>query len=619
MSKLNMFVPLVKVDESKREVWGVAAEEAPDKMGEIMDYAKSKPRFQEWSEQIAKASGGKSLGNVREMHQPRAVGKLIDLQFDDANKKIFVGAKIVDDAAWKKVAEGIYTGFSVGGDYGDIWRDATLPALRRYEAIPFEVSTVDNPAMYGATFELIRMDGSSEMRKFAAPLNKSDDEQPDDAKPDEDENAEGDAKPQDKSDAPADEKENDTDDEKTDAQKSTLAQNLAKLAKCYPDLSIGYDAENWDVTRGLQVLAQVTALMQSEGWAGEPAHVALLSTILSQLQAFLSGELVEVQTQAAVNAETQAAVNETYAAQSQADDLSDDALAETETMEMAARIHDLAKAAPNGANARVILESKIHQAYTVTCDQLLQRGYIDRETRLKISGLMGELLTKFADALGPELEKVTLSPNDVDWIAAKLAASEMQKLASADLEKRGARHNAGDAAMLQTIHDHACALGANCMSADNETEKTMQSETLKKMIDDAENERAAQTNDTLQKLIGEALAPLAKMDELQKVLTATGDLQKRAEDLEKQVKALDEQVQLLKKQPEAQLPILRVAKRDATTETANAEAHAQAERAALEKALKHPDLSAPARAEIGRVLALEEMKKTYQQGPQKLG
>ncbi len=158
-----MFIPITKVDEVKREVWGIAAEEAPDKSGEIMDYASSKPNFAAWSQSIFDASMGKSLGNVRAMHGKVAAGKVIAIEFDDAAKNIPVGVKIVDDNEWKKIAEGIYTGFSVGGDYGKTWRDGTLT---RYEARPAELSLADNPCMYGATFQVVKANGASELRKF---------------------------------------------------------------------------------------------------------------------------------------------------------------------------------------------------------------------------------------------------------------------------------------------------------------------------------------------------------------------------------------------------------------------------------------------------------------------
>lgn len=169
--KFLKFAKIAKVDVAKREVWGVAAEEAPDKAGEIMDYATTKSHFLAWSEEISKATGGKSLGNVRAMHNAVAAGKLIHLEPRDDEKQVYVGAHIVDDNEWNKVVEGVYTGFSIGGDYVRRWPDADNPTLTRYEGRPNEISLVDNPAQYGAHFEIVKADGSTVMRKFV-PLSK---------------------------------------------------------------------------------------------------------------------------------------------------------------------------------------------------------------------------------------------------------------------------------------------------------------------------------------------------------------------------------------------------------------------------------------------------------------
>ena len=72
-----MSIPLVKVDASKREVYGVMAEEAPDKSGEIFDCESSKPYVREWVEEFNRSTDGKSFGNVRSQHGNVAAGKLI--------------------------------------------------------------------------------------------------------------------------------------------------------------------------------------------------------------------------------------------------------------------------------------------------------------------------------------------------------------------------------------------------------------------------------------------------------------------------------------------------------------------------------------------------------------
>ncbi len=160
---LKLFAQLAKIDESRQEVWGVATAEVVDKDGEIFDYASSKPYFEAWSNEIAKATDGKSLGNVREMHVNSAVGKLVAIEFDNALKQISVGARIIDDAAWQKCAQGVYTGFSIGGQYVKAWDDGEFV---RFTAKPAEISVVDNPCVPSAHFTAVKADGSCEFRKF---------------------------------------------------------------------------------------------------------------------------------------------------------------------------------------------------------------------------------------------------------------------------------------------------------------------------------------------------------------------------------------------------------------------------------------------------------------------
>jgi hypothetical protein len=166
MSKLDLFLPLAKVDLDQRVVHGVATAEAPDRAGEICDYATTKPYFEAWSAEAETASGGKSLGAVRAMHGRVAAGKLTDIAFDDEGKRILVAAKIVDDDEWLKVTEGVYTGFSQGGRYVKRWADDQT-GLTRYTAEPTEISLVDLPCLPDATFEVVK-DGVVEKRAFAA-------------------------------------------------------------------------------------------------------------------------------------------------------------------------------------------------------------------------------------------------------------------------------------------------------------------------------------------------------------------------------------------------------------------------------------------------------------------
>ena len=161
---LRMFIPITKIDAAQRLVYGLATAETKDRSGEVCDYATTKPYYEKWSGDIEKASGGKSLGNVRAMHGKVAAGKVTSLNFNDDAKQIEICAKVVDDAEWTKVEEGVYTGFSQGGSYIKKWKGED--GLQRYTADPSEVSLVDLPCLPDSTFQVIKANGEPELRKF---------------------------------------------------------------------------------------------------------------------------------------------------------------------------------------------------------------------------------------------------------------------------------------------------------------------------------------------------------------------------------------------------------------------------------------------------------------------
>jgi hypothetical protein len=163
---LKLFVPIIKIDAAKRLVYGVVTAEAPDALGEVCDYASTKPHYQKWSQKFATATDGKSFGNLRAMHGVVAAGKLVDIAYNDDARRIEICGKVVDDAEWQKVEEGVYTGFSQGGRYVRRWTDPDDPKLMRYTAEPTEVSLVDHPCLPDATFAVIKADGSMEARRF---------------------------------------------------------------------------------------------------------------------------------------------------------------------------------------------------------------------------------------------------------------------------------------------------------------------------------------------------------------------------------------------------------------------------------------------------------------------
>lgn len=153
----NIYMPIVRFDEANWTVTGQATVEDVDTYGTIFDYEASKRAFQNWSR------------NVREMHDSKkAVGKAIDVEFDDANKRILVTTKISRGAkdTWEKVLDGTLIGYSVGAQasqesWGEIERNGKkYPLLKDYSLV--ELSLVDNPATPNCYFDVVRAQGADQ-------------------------------------------------------------------------------------------------------------------------------------------------------------------------------------------------------------------------------------------------------------------------------------------------------------------------------------------------------------------------------------------------------------------------------------------------------------------------
>jgi len=147
-NNLRLSMPLTKVDKERRIVSGFASLDNVDKQDDIVTAEASMDAF------------AKFRGNIREMHQPLAVGKMVsfkaDKYFDPESKKfyngVFVSAYVSKGAqdTWEKVLDGTLTGFSIGGrmnkwDEGfDEKSDKAIRIIKQYDLI--ELSLVDSPA-----------------------------------------------------------------------------------------------------------------------------------------------------------------------------------------------------------------------------------------------------------------------------------------------------------------------------------------------------------------------------------------------------------------------------------------------------------------------------------------
>jgi hypothetical protein len=141
-------MPFSKVDQERRIVSGFATLDNVDKQYDIVTTDASLQAF------------SKFRGNIREMHQPSAVGRMVsfkeDKYFDPDTKKfysgVYVSAYISKGAqdTWEKVMDKTYTGFSIGGkmlkwdDAYDEKMDSQIRIIKEYDLV--ELSLVDSPA-----------------------------------------------------------------------------------------------------------------------------------------------------------------------------------------------------------------------------------------------------------------------------------------------------------------------------------------------------------------------------------------------------------------------------------------------------------------------------------------
>ena len=145
---VRLSMPFSKVDKERRTVSGFATLDNLDKQNDIVTPEASLNAFK------------KFRGNIREMHQPIAVGKMVSFKedkfFDPETKKMYSGiyvstyiSKGAQDT-WEKVLDGTLSGFSIGGkmnkwdDGYDENMDSKVRIIKDYDLV--ELSLVDTPA-----------------------------------------------------------------------------------------------------------------------------------------------------------------------------------------------------------------------------------------------------------------------------------------------------------------------------------------------------------------------------------------------------------------------------------------------------------------------------------------
>ena len=145
---INLSVPFTKVNREKRTVSGFATLDNLDQTGDVVTQEASMKAFESFR------------GNLREMHQPMAVGKVASFRpetyYDPKTKEfyngVYVDAYISKGAqdTWEKVLDGTLAGFSIGGKIIDSDTEVnkstgqSVRFIKDYSLV--ELSIVDSPA-----------------------------------------------------------------------------------------------------------------------------------------------------------------------------------------------------------------------------------------------------------------------------------------------------------------------------------------------------------------------------------------------------------------------------------------------------------------------------------------
>jgi FtsZ-binding cell division protein ZapB len=168
---LRLSMPFSKVDVERRTVSGFATLDNIDKQSDIVTTDASLKAFK------------KFRGNIREMHQPISVGKMVSFKeekyFDPETKKFYTGVYVsayVSKGAqdtWEKVLDGTLSGFSIGGkmnkwdDAYDEKIDAKIRIIKDYDLV--ELSLVDNPAnQFANILSIEKVDGVDVLKSSAS-------------------------------------------------------------------------------------------------------------------------------------------------------------------------------------------------------------------------------------------------------------------------------------------------------------------------------------------------------------------------------------------------------------------------------------------------------------------
>jgi len=145
---LHLSVPFTKVNRENRTVSGFATLDNVDQTGDVVTAEASMKAFESFR------------GNLREMHQPLAVGKVVSFKpetyYDQTTKEFYNGVYVTSyiskgaQDTWEKVLDGTLSGFSIGGKITESDNEVNkadgtqVRFIKAYDLV--ELSIVDSPA-----------------------------------------------------------------------------------------------------------------------------------------------------------------------------------------------------------------------------------------------------------------------------------------------------------------------------------------------------------------------------------------------------------------------------------------------------------------------------------------
>lgn len=149
MRLYGAFTKVQKQADGTLYVEGVASSEAVDAAGEIVKASAMQAALPDYLKFPA----------LREMHQLIAAGKTLAADVSE-DGKTYIAAKVVDPVACKKVEEGVYAGFSIGGSVPPGGRSKDNPKIIEVLKLS-EISLVDRPANPEAVISLVKIEDAA--------------------------------------------------------------------------------------------------------------------------------------------------------------------------------------------------------------------------------------------------------------------------------------------------------------------------------------------------------------------------------------------------------------------------------------------------------------------------